>query len=103
MWGSMDVLFFDASEAPSSRVPRSIASQVDDGRSQPTKAVVYPTYDDPLELVGRTDRTVNNHGMISSTRHPTLLSIPLADPTLYRCVAAVSLATDRTNNDWLCH
>ena len=56
---------FDASEAPSSRVPRSIASQVNDGRSQPTKAVVYPTYDDPFELVGHTDRIVNNHSMIS--------------------------------------
>lgn len=99
----MDVLFLDASEAPSSRAPRSVASQVDDGRSQPTKAVVYPTYDDPFELVGDTNRIVNNHGMISSTRHPTLLSILLADRTLYRCVAAVFLATDRTNNDWLCH
>ena len=99
----MDVLFFDAFKAPSSRVPRSMASQVDDGRSQPTKAVVYPTYDDPFELIGLTGRIVNNHGRISSTRHPTLLSISLADPTLYRCVAPVSLATDRTNNDWLCH
>lgn len=99
----MDVLSFDASEAPSARVPRSVASQVNDGRSQPTKAVVYPTYDDPFELVGHTDRIVNNHGMTSSTRRPTLLSISLADPTLYCCVVAVSFATDRTNNDWLCH
>ena len=51
----MDVLYFDAPEAPSSSVPRSITSQVDDGRSQPTKAVVYPTYDDPFELVSHTD------------------------------------------------
>ena len=99
------ILFFDASEAPSSGVPRSIASQVDDGRSQPTKAVVYPTI--PSELVGHTDnatgRTVNNHDMIFSTRYPTLLSISLIAPTPYRSVAAVCRAIHGTNNHWLCH